>query len=47
VTTLSRADVALNAICPYFTMFPLDFPLNILRRRGRRGERILDRMALH
>ena len=42
MTTLSRADVALNAICPYFTMFPLDFPLNILRRRGRRGERILD-----
>ena len=23
---------ALNAICPYFTMFPLEFPLRILRR---------------
>lgn len=25
---------ALNAICPYFTMFPLEFPLRILRRYG-------------
>lgn len=24
---------ALNAVCPYFTMFPLDFPLRVLRRR--------------
>lgn len=24
--------VALNAICPYFTMFPLEFPLRLLRR---------------
>src|SRR4051794_12856088 len=23
---------ALNAVCPYFTMFPLDFPLRLLRR---------------
>ena len=35
-------QVALNAICPYFTMFPLDFPLNILKRRARRRDCILD-----
>src|SRR5262245_58787665 len=27
---------ALNAICPYFTMFPIDFPLGVLAR-GPRG----------
>lgn len=32
---------ALNAICPYFTMFPLEFPLRILRRH-RRGRVVLD-----
>lgn len=32
----------LNGICPYFTMFPLDFPLDILRRRARRRDRVLD-----
>lgn len=26
---------ALNAICPYFTMFPLEFPMKILRRHSR------------
>lgn len=24
---------ALNAVCPYYTMFPLEFPLNLLRRQ--------------
>ena len=33
---------ALNGICPYFTMFPLEFPLGILRRQARRGESVLD-----
>lgn len=33
---------ALNGICPYFTMFPLDFPLNILKRRARPGDFVLD-----
>jgi hypothetical protein len=38
-----RSDqTALNAICPYFTMFPLDFPLNILRRKARAGDVVLD-----
>jgi hypothetical protein len=35
-------DSALNGICPYFTMFPLDFPLNILRERALPGDRVLD-----
>ena len=35
-------DTALNGICPYFTMFPLDFPLNILQRGGREGDVVLD-----
>src|SRR3989442_192672 len=33
---------ALNAICPYFTMFPLDFPMRILNRYGQPGQRVLD-----
>jgi DNA modification methylase len=37
-----RGDTALNGICPYFTMFPLDFPLNILKRRARAGDVVLD-----
>lgn len=35
-------QVALNGICPYFTMFPLDFPLDILERRAREGGYVLD-----
>ena len=35
-------NVALNGICPYFTMFPLKFPLNILKRRARKGDIVLD-----
>jgi len=27
-----RPENALNAICPYFTMFPLEYPLRVLRR---------------
>jgi hypothetical protein len=40
--SLQLNDSALNGICPYFTMFPLDFPLNILRRRARTGDVVLD-----
>lgn len=36
------SDIALNAICPYFTMFPLDFPLNILTQRARKEDVVLD-----
>ena len=32
----------LNAICPYFTMFPLDFPLGILKVHAKPGARVLD-----
>ena len=32
----------LNAICPYFTMFPLDFPLTLLKTHAVPGERVLD-----
>ncbi len=32
----------LNGICPYFTMFPLDFPLRTLQRRARQGDLVLD-----
>lgn len=37
----SPPDDALNAICPYWTMFPLDFPLQALAD-GRPGEWVLD-----
>lgn len=33
---------ALNAICPYFTMFPLEYPYNILKRRKDTSEVIFD-----
>lgn len=32
----------LNGICPYFTMFPLNFPLRILKKYARRREWVLD-----
>jgi DNA modification methylase len=38
-------DIALNAICPYFTMFPLQFPLDILKRRAVRNDIVLDPFA--
>ena len=42
VIPISKRAVALNGICPYFTMFPLDFPLGILRRRAQPEDRVLD-----
>lgn len=33
---------ALNAVCPYYTMFPLDFPLRLLRERASKGDSVLD-----
>lgn len=35
-------SVALNGICPYFTMFPLSFPLRILKGRAVEGQSVLD-----
>ena len=33
---------ALNAVCPYYTMFPIEYPLSILRRYRRKTIRVLD-----
>ncbi|WP_157271689.1 DNA methyltransferase [Azohydromonas aeria] len=35
-------SAALNAVCPYFTMYPLDFPLRVLKQYGHRGDWVLD-----
>lgn len=37
-----KRSAALNGICPYFTMFPLEFPLAILEGRARPGDHVLD-----
>ena len=37
----SRRVLALNTVCPYYTMFPLDFPLKRLAR-ARRADWVLD-----
>lgn len=34
--------LAINAVCPYFTMFPLDFPIRVLRSHGSPGEWVFD-----
>jgi hypothetical protein len=34
--------VTLNALCPYYTMYPLDFPLRVLANRIRPQEWVLD-----
>lgn len=39
---LVDVQVPLNAVCPYFTMFPLRFPLKVLAREQRAGESVLD-----
>lgn len=33
---------ALNAICPYYTMYPLEFPFRVLKEHGKRGEWVID-----
>ncbi len=33
---------ALNAICPYYTMFPIEFPLRVLGGRAKRGHWVAD-----
>jgi len=37
-----KAAYPLNGICPYFTMFPLEFPLSVLRNRAKQGDSLLD-----
>lgn len=39
---LDPQALALNALCPYFTMFPLSFPLSVLATRARPGDEVLD-----
>lgn len=39
---ITAETVRLNAICPYFTMFPLDFPLDILKTHAKPNARVLD-----
>lgn len=36
-----RAD-ALNGVCPYYTMYPLNFPLRVLKNHGCKGDWVLD-----
>jgi hypothetical protein len=36
------ASTALNGVCPYFTMFPISFPLGILEQRAKPREWVLD-----
>ncbi len=40
--TTRAATMSLNGICPYFTMFPLEFPLRILRKRAEKHQSVLD-----
>lgn len=42
MVSIIASQAALNAICPYFTMFPLEFPRRILARHARTGQRVLD-----
>jgi DNA methylase len=39
---MDRFATALNAVCPYYTMFPLEFPLRVLRGRCQGEEWVLD-----
>lgn len=38
-------NCALNAVCPYFTMFPLEVHFGILSRHSKQGETVLDPFA--
>ena len=37
-----EAHTPLNAVCPYFTMFPLSFPVRVLSRATEVGDAVLD-----
>jgi hypothetical protein len=37
-----KPSMALNAICPYYTMFPLSFPISVLGTFGKRKLRVAD-----
>lgn len=42
MSTKADARITLNGICPYFTMFPLDFPLSVLRQHAMAGQWVID-----
>ena len=39
---MNSSTVAMNAVCPYFTMFPLEFPLRVLSRESATNAKVLD-----
>lgn len=39
---MNTLGTSLNTVCPYFTMFPLGFPLRVLSRVGETGGAVLD-----
>src|SRR5271163_91551 len=39
---MGEPSAALNAVCPYYTMFPLEFPISVLKRFGKPRLRVLD-----
>lgn len=41
-STIDEHAFALNAVCPYYTMFPLTFPLGVLKRHAAKRDWILD-----
>lgn len=40
--TATKSAASLNAICPYYTMFPLEFPLRVLKAGAERGDWVAD-----
>jgi hypothetical protein len=42
MTAKKLSNDALNAVCPYYTMYPLDFPLRVLKEHGKRGDWVID-----
>src|SRR5712691_8107512 len=42
LSEMDRFAAALNAVCPYYTIFPLEFPLGVLTRRSRPKQWVLD-----
>ncbi len=39
---LNQEEIALNGVCPYFTMFPLSFPYSVLRNHASKGDWVID-----
>ncbi|WP_151741371.1 DNA methyltransferase [Acinetobacter seifertii] len=42
MTLAYRKENTLNAICPYFTMFPLEYPIKVLKRYKKESPIVLD-----